>query len=178
MSSRNKRGGRRKSPVSKNSRSGKMQGESLAFIKACIISLILHAIIVLWGLVINGGVGGEAGDGSGTHSASDPFEIVDVIDYESTTVAVPDELEYRKTCEPFFGGIGITHEGFDGVITTVHRGYPAERLGLSVGDKIINTEQLRGEIGTPVTIQIIRDGQHLTFYAIRDRICLKDIKDP
>lgn len=83
-------------------------------------------------------------------------------------------------CEHFFGGIGITQSyGAKSlmdhstivVVAEVHHGYPAEKAGIKVGDEILNSSTIRGEIGTAVVVQTIRNGSPLRYTIVRDKIC-------
>lgn len=88
-------------------------------------------------------------------------------------------------CTEFFGGIGITQSGrrdqfgnqLEMIVTDVHRGYPAEKAGIQVGDNLTSSEEIRGEIGTPITVYATRNGETLTFNMIRDKICTTPPKE-
>ena len=87
-----------------------------------------------------------------------------------------------ENCEPFFGGVGITqvydfdHGPIKILVGEVHHGYPAEQVGIQVGDEIINSGELRGEVGTEVQIHVRRQGVEMTFITRRGRICVQDVK--
>src|SRR5579862_8245007 len=90
-------------------------------------------------------------------------------------------------------GLGITVQAIDGKITVVapFEGTPAHRLGIRTGDIISKIEsedargmtiddavkRLRGPKGSPVHIQITREGydQPLEFTVIRDEIALHSV---
>lgn len=109
---------------------------------------------------------------------------------EAETVEAPKELDIdgilaeahnSQECPDFFGGIGITQQYVTNeeltrghyVVAEVHPGYPAERGGILVGDEIhSNTREIRGEVGTPVMVLIIRHGELLTFNLVREKICI------
>lgn len=83
-------------------------------------------------------------------------------------------------CSDWFGGIGITqryevpHGAGERLLTLVeevHHGYPAERAGIRAGDQVLNSYEIRGEVGTKATVKLIRDGQPLTLVITRDKIC-------
>lgn len=84
-------------------------------------------------------------------------------------------------CDHFFGGIGITqsygarnppadmsHVIF---VNEVHHGYPAEKAGIKELDEILNSGEIRGEIGTKVLVKTIRDGKRIDYTIVRDKIC-------
>lgn len=92
-----------------------------------------------------------------------------------TTVFSPEDAENLKiSMEGKFGGVGITISLRDNVLTVISplAGTPAFRLGIRAGDKIRKIEgkdtkgytldeavnQLRGKVGTDVTIAIEREG--------------------
>ena len=109
---------------------------------------------------------------------------------EAETVEAPQELDMdgllaemhnAQDCPDFFGGIGITQKYVTNSdftrghyeVAEVHPGYPAERSGILVGDEIhSNTREIRGEIGTNVTVLIVRRGELLTFNLVREKICI------
>ena len=101
----------------------------------------------------------------------------------------PVETEdYNTDMSGRFSGIGVVVE-YNAKentvrVTTVYGDSPAERAGIKVGDYIhaVNGEKvsdigyenavyrIRGEIGTPVNITLLRDGRELTVTAIRDLV--------
>jgi hypothetical protein len=77
-------------------------------------------------------------------------------------------------------------------VSLVPKGYPADKAGIQPGD-IIEGDPLRfrGEIGSPITVQVIRNGRKMNFNMQRVKICyeapvppaalpdpLKDIMNP
>lgn len=87
----------------------------------------------------------------------------------------------KDECPDFFGGIGITESyvpnGYNDqargriVVMEVHHGYPAESAGILVGDELLNSTEIRGEIGSKVTVLVNRRGQMISFEISRDKIC-------
>lgn len=112
---------------------------------------------------------------------------VTVLSDPYSTYRPPVETEdYNTDMSGRFSGIGVVVE-YNGKentvrVTTVYGDSPAERAGIQVGDYIhaVNGEKvsdigyevavsrIRGEVGTPVDITLIRDGEELTVTAIRD----------
>tara|TARA_B100001142_G_scaffold241826_1_gene240868 strand:+ start:1390 stop:2955 length:1566 start_codon:yes stop_codon:yes gene_type:complete len=106
-----------------------------------------------------------------------------------------DAKEFKTINEQFegnFQGIGIEYSMLDGYITVISPipETPSERAGLQSGDKIIKIDgesaykitteevfkKLRGEKGTTVTIQILRDDMEpFDVMLIRDEIPIKSI---
>jgi carboxyl-terminal processing protease len=106
-----------------------------------------------------------------------------------------DAKEFKTINEQFegnFQGIGIEYSMLDGYITVISPipETPSERAGLQSGDKIIKIDgesaykitteevfkKLRGEKGTAVTVQILREGMEpFDVMLIRDEIPIKSI---
>ncbi|HWB49645.1 MAG TPA: S41 family peptidase [Stellaceae bacterium] len=88
--------------------------------------------------------------------------------------ATPDEARDQRAARDGFGGIGVTLEtaNNDFTITAVSDNSPAQRAGVQVGDRIVAIDgasvagrqaidiihQLRGPIGTAVTLTVQRAG--------------------
>ncbi len=109
----------------------------------------------------------------GGPTAPEPFIEIDtsrIID--KIPASMTEGVGEEKDCEDWFGGVGITHSFRE--IIKVNKGYPAEKAGVKVGDIILNEEELRGEVGTEVTMLIIRDGDPLEFTFERGKICTED----
>lgn len=108
-----------------------------------------------------------------------------------TTVFSPKDYDNLKVAtDGEFGGVGITISIRDNVLTVVSplAGTPAYNLGIQAGDRIVKIEgkstqnlslddavnQLRGKIGTDVTISIAREGvaETLDFTITRAKIVI------
>lgn len=90
-----------------------------------------------------------------------------------------------------YGGVGITVSIKDSSIyvTEVMNGYEAQKKGVRVGDKIINIGgvdlrdikvdklrmQIRGPVGTDISIIVLRDGSEIGFTLTRQEIILKNV---
>jgi carboxyl-terminal processing protease len=91
-----------------------------------------------------------------------------------------DEVEnFRTQNTGQYGGIGaVTRQfGTRTVVTMVYEGFPAAKGGLKIGDEIIKMDQvplatitmeeanrlMRGQLGTPVTLTILRPGNSTPF---------------
>ncbi|MBU6142177.1 hypothetical protein KGO95_03645 [Patescibacteria group bacterium] len=82
-----------------------------------------------------------------------------------------------EQCPDFYGGIGIVLDP-GGFILEVAKGYPAAQAGIVPGDVIEgDTQSIRGKIGTPVEIVILRGDKTLTFSLIRAKICITKKKE-
>lgn len=155
-------------------------------------SLLVHGTLVV--LLLLNGLGSGGGADGGTplvakeEGAPVQVEIIDLpkkSDEDPIEVSEKDALLMRAPhandeCPDSFGGIGITENNhwtdasMTAVITTVskvHHGYPAEKAGILIGDEVLNSAEIRGEIGTPVTVRVMRDGVEIIFDLIRDKIC-------
>lgn len=161
----------------------------MMFPRALLLSLLIHTLL---SLLFTGGKGN--GDGEGEKEGQQQQNInVKIIEKpaEEDKEALPpppenkskikilkkkQEAEKKKAppveCKEWYGGIGINQDFFDQVVI-VHPGYPAHKAGLKSGDKILSPKManIRGEPGTEVVLLVQRNGQILTFYIIRDKIC-------
>ena len=99
-----------------------------------------------------------------------------------------DWQQMQEDDEGEYGGIGIQMLGNytdDTVtVTRVFKNTPAERAGIMRGDLLVRVEDIdvnaesmqmavsyiRGEIGTPVEVEVIRDGESLVFTVDREMI--------
>jgi C-terminal processing protease CtpA/Prc len=118
-----------------------------------LISTILHLSLLFWGASgYNTSVGTKQQGGDS---------------YEITIVERSSEGE-GKPCKYSYGGIGIT--GYP-KIETVHPGYPAEKIGIKVGDLVYSFEDIRGEPGTQVEIRIVSGNTERKVVVTRERIC-------
>lgn len=137
-------------------------------------SSLIHALLI--GILLLS-PGGE-GQGEGKYPPSEYADVEIVPPPVEEEVRVEDgELEKLKKraphagdkCDRFYGGIGVV-EGSLGIVE-VYPGYPAHKAGILAGDEVDSTEEIRGEVGTPVTVVIRRDGRRIEFHLIRDKIC-------
>lgn len=173
----------------------------LTLAKSFNLSLIVHMLplLLLLGALPNcvgcgqGGGGGNAEeeqkkqDGKPSNPGDpDDRQIKDkdqTVEVEITNTPVEkgeEQIAYEaaqkrhEECEPYFGGIGIIYNQWDGSIQKVYKYYPAWSAGLKEGDKIINVGQIRGEVGTDATVKYSRDGVVTEMKIKRGRICLED----
>ena len=101
----------------------------------------------------------------------------------------PVETEdYMTDMSGKFGGIGVMVEYNDQdetiMVSTVYPGSPAEKAGIKVGDYFYSVDgktveelgytnavnHVRGEIGTSVTLVMLRSNEYVTVTAIRDEV--------
>ena len=101
----------------------------------------------------------------------------------------PIETEdYMTDMSGKFGGIGVMVEYNDQdetiMVSTVYPGSPAEKAGIKVGDYFYSVDgktveelgytnavnHVRGEIGTSVTLVMLRGNEYVTVTAIRDEV--------
>lgn len=77
----------------------------------------------------------------------------------------------------WYGGVGISHEmqnvagKWRVIISEVAKGYPAYEAGVRVRDELLNPDDLLGEVGSTVEIQVKRNGTSLIFLTTRAKIC-------
>lgn len=158
-------------------------------------SLTVHALLLALMLVMSGagnGNGDTSGGGSGNGSEDtingqiiekpiDVMEITPEVQKEldkQTKLAmdkVPEQKpkQTKEDCKYFYGGIGITFSMIGGAVENVYKGYPAHKAGIQSGDLVYGIdEDIRGEIGTPVRIAIVRGANVYERTLIREKICI------
>ncbi|MEZ4414701.1 MAG: S41 family peptidase [Gemmatimonadota bacterium] len=101
--------------------------------------------------------------------------LIEKIDDPYATVFTPDELaQFQEETTGDYAGIGVQISGLENTIavTIVFKGTPADDVGLLVGDRIVTvngestegwstsdvSDRIRGRPGTPVDIEIQREG--------------------
>lgn len=119
--------------------------------------------------------------------------IRNVLDPHTAVFSPKDYDDLKVSTEGEFGGIGITIAIRDNVLTIVSplQGTPAFNMGLQAGDRIVRiegkstqgmtldkaVEQLRGIVGTAVTITIVREGapEPMDYTITRGRIVIHSV---
>jgi carboxyl-terminal processing protease len=119
--------------------------------------------------------------------------IRSILDPHTAYFTPKDYEDLKVNTEGEFGGLGIQIGIRDQVLTVVSplAGTPAHRMGLQAGDKIIKidtmttqgisiddaVEKLRGKPGTPVKIQILREGmlEPMEFNIVREIIKIESV---
>ena len=114
--------------------------------------------------------------------------MVDSLGDPYSHYAPPAESEdYTNALSRAYSGIGIVispDEDNNVIITSTVKGSPAEAAGIVEGDMIervdgvsmlgqgidVAADKIRGEIGTSVTVDILRNGQSLSFNVVRRQI--------
>lgn len=163
------------------------------------LSLFLHLIVLI--LIGGGPKGCSRGGGEGDskekseeqaqseHEKEEqiaekqpdvPMEITLIEQTQEERDAAIEKARRKEIaeCEPHFGGLGIEYDGKTGVINKVYKYYPASDAGIQVNDQILSPpiREIRGEIGTDVTLVVNRNGQTFSQTITRGRICLTDAK--
>jgi hypothetical protein len=154
---------------------------------ALILSIILHLAFLA---SLKGRGGGGFGDGNGdgrkiVPKSSEPIEVT------SGDLGFREPRKKKKIdpkCKEFYGGIGVEYShawgvSEDGGITVdrVPVGYPAYDAGIKPGDVIYTTEEVRGEVGTQITIKVMHADKSVENITMtRAKICLDppEIKKP
>jgi carboxyl-terminal processing protease len=116
-----------------------------------------------------------------------------ILDPHTAYFTPKDYEDLKVNTEGEFGGLGIQIGIRDQILTVVSplAGTPAHRMGLQAGDKIIRidtmstqgisidaaVEKLRGKPGTPVKIQILREGilEPMEFVIVREVIKIESV---
>lgn len=156
--------------------------------KYVFISVLLHGMLFVGLGVASGGEGSQKANSEhteGNGGMGDQGKIITVelkADVEPSDVLAPEApkaIKVKDECKRSFGGIGIIFSSEDyrnGYIAEVAPGYPAAVAGLQVGDHIKNIDgtDIKGEIGTPVTLQVERAGQLYLITLTRAKICVGD----
>ena len=119
--------------------------------------------------------------------------IRSILDPHTAYFTPKDYEDLKVNTEGEFGGLGIQIGIRDQVLTVVSplAGTPAHRMGLQAGDKIIKidtmstqgisiddaVEKLRGKPGSPVKIQILREGmlEPMEFNIVREVIKIESV---
>ena len=119
--------------------------------------------------------------------------IRQILDPHTAYFTPKDYEDLKVNTEGEFGGLGIQIGIRDQVLTVVSplAGTPAHRMGLQSGDKIIKidtmstqgisiddaVEKLRGKPGSPVKIQILREGllEPMEFNIVREIIKIESV---
>lgn len=133
------------------------------------ISVVLHALFLL-GIPMcaphHGGGLGDTEDGEKAKNFTEGvhFEIIDKMP--------PGSRAPTDGCKHFFGGIGITYDG--SLISHVFKGYPAEQLGLQMGDLIPQMGTLIGEVGSDIEFDVMRGTTVMHYKIKRAKICTGD----
>ena len=83
---------------------------------------------------------------------------------------IPTDGDKGKTCKSFYGGIGVYLENM--TVTQVINGYPAQTIGVRVGDDVYSLQGIEGEIGEVITLVIIRNGNTFEKKVKREKICI------
>ncbi|HLP43561.1 MAG TPA: S41 family peptidase [Fibrobacteria bacterium] len=119
--------------------------------------------------------------------------IRQILDPHTAYFTPKDYEDLKVNTEGEFGGLGIQIGIRDQVLTVVSplAGTPAHRMGVQSGDKIIKidtmstqgisiddaVEKLRGKPGTPVKIQVLREGlmEPMEFNIVREVIKIESV---
>lgn len=149
-----------------------------------LISILTHVALIVILFITNG-------TGSGNFDSTHKGSKLNGIDENNKIIPKPSKYtditragdgQGKKSkknkkdvkCERYYGGIGIQRSYAGDFITEVYSGYPADRVGMKVGDQILNhTEVIRGEVGTTVRIILKTKSGILTYNLVREKICIE-----
>ncbi len=114
------------------------------------------------------------------------------LDNHSAYFSKEEYSVFTEDAEGSFGGIGVTITTEDGYVKVIqmYEGAPAMRSGMQVDDLIIKVNgeeiieipldvaasKIRGEIGTDVTLTILRNGQEIDIVVTRGLIVIKNVE--
>lgn len=154
-------------------------------------SIVVHStLFILFAMngfhVPKGGAQGEQEQGE-QGGQKDSLMNVEIIDppKEHSEVTLMEQVEEDglldkaphagDDCDNFYGGIGIIQgyvsQNGGTIVTEVYPWYPAHKAGIEAGDYILNTDDIRGEVGTPIRVRTSRAGRYIEYDLIRDKIC-------
>lgn len=148
-----------------------------------VLSLLLHALALLF--LLPPSISKSTSDkNSGAVDGDDVVFIDPSIHYNlaetnKTTELFKEAIEQRDLCKDAsanFVGLGIRWYPATGIVTHVAKGYAAQKAGLLVGDRIINTESLAGDfadkdVGKLVTLHIERYNVRLRISVRLEKVC-------
>lgn len=152
--------------------------------RSFLISILLHSIaLLLLSIHLPSGEqkGGATGSPRGSNDEIVPKKediAIELIEANKgpSQKAPPPQKNVGHDCKGYrwYGGVGIKLTLGD-IIYEVAPGYPADNVGIKVGDQVLNVNDvdIRGEPGTEVSIVILRENSRLTFNVVRDRICIR-----
>lgn len=166
----------------------------MTYRRAFTISVVLHALLLVHALHMSSRSGSQPGQPESFSNVKIPEENgeeklviaespIDVELVEKVPEPTQGEVEAKwqkhlQTCAHSFGGIGA-----DGVrlyngsvrVKRIYNNYPADAAGLQVDDTVLNWDDIKGVVGTPVTIEVYRNGITFQVTVVRGKICLEDI---
>ncbi len=152
--------------------------------KYLVISIVLH--VLLFSLLL---VNKETKKEPVKNSKKDSFNVK-VIEQSKTSheqsksKAPGNKSNEKKECENHYGGIGILSSFSDdylgfSAIEEIYEGYPADRNGLKVDDKVkpTSSKTIRGKPGSVLTLKVKRDGETFTKRIVREKVCYQHKND-
>lgn len=156
-------------------------------------SVALHVItsVVLFNLTV-GSIGlpggpGRGGSGDGDQPGGGAGESRTITSKPITARSITEKelgdivgekggkTKDAEKCEDWYGGIGVYYSAIlGGLITEVHPGYPADKAGIKSGDYLLSDpDELKGEPGVEITVNIRRDGKLISVRLTREKICVE-----
>ena len=120
--------------------------------------------------------------------------MLETLDPYTVLIEKEDNTQLQIITHGKYGGLGMvisTRDGWPTVVEQPSDGTPALKSGIREGDRIVEVDgtttkgmkvdevanRLRGEIGTPVTLKIAREGEPvpLEFHMVRAEITVHDV---
>lgn len=99
---------------------------------------------------------------------------------------LPGQMTKQDKCKDWYYGFGVQHDWATNAISSVQTGYPAHRVGIRVGDILVDIVDESGlsvisqphkdriHEGRVATVIILREGRQLTFTMRREKICTEE----
>lgn len=152
--------------------------------KSIFLSISLHVLLVLFYTSLLT----KNSDTKNKKQAAKSIEVQVIENQEKTPSEETLVLEKDKPgenknsskndkCDSYYGGIGVQQDILTLKLLKVYSGYAADRAGLRAGDIIqsIAGEEIKGEIGTTLSLRVIRNSTEFTITIVREKICYEDI---
>ena len=162
-----------------------MKNFKLTFKKSVLASFSLHVLlfILVSGILFRScsdSITQDENQKKDINITESPKEVdVDIVTEDDLKGAEPAKKAKaieRKCPNKWYGGIGIINT-FDGqnraIITSVPKGYPADKAGIQLGDELIDScPQCIGEVGQDIDVQVRKSDGNITVYHLtREKIC-------
>lgn len=145
----------------------------MTYRKSLFISIILHCLPFILFLFVssnNNNQNNKPNKSINSAKLAPPpgqTTTIDVVEYKHVNKQ-PRKPKVEHKCKEWYGGVGVVHRL--GIVQEAPSGYPAAEAGVLPGDLLLN-DNLKGEVGTEVTIKVLRGENFLNFVVTRAKIC-------
>lgn len=151
--------------------------------KSIAFSLFLHILPIVLILTMKTNQKGDGEKDKNGQGSEQPIEIEvvelpkedkDAVEKDKDEKGdLPEEKKKNENCKYYYGGIGVEVNYLSSKLTKVFKGYAAEKAGLEVGDLVesFTGEDIRGEVGTTISLRVTRGAEVLIVNVVREKIC-------